>query len=60
VRDGTHGAQPYYVLLLALPNTYLDVDEAMIAYRGRSIDKVKLSNKSIKEAYKVWVSGDAG
>ena len=21
VRDGTHGAQPYYVLLLALPNT---------------------------------------
>jgi hypothetical protein len=31
----------------------------MIAYRGRTLDKVKLLNKLIKEGYKVWVLGDA-
>jgi Transposase IS4 len=44
---------------LWLPSFYLAVDEAIIAYRGRSVDKVKLPNKSIKKGYKVWVLGDA-
>jgi Transposase IS4 len=39
-------------------SSHLAVDEAMIAYRGRTIDKVKLLNKPIKEGYKVWVVGD--
>ena len=42
------------------PSSYLTVDEAMISYRGRSIDKIKLLNKPIKEGYKVWVLGDSG
>jgi Transposase IS4 len=42
------------------PSSHLAVDEAMIAYRGRIIDKVKLLNKSIKEGYKVWVVRDHG
>ena len=41
-------------------SSYLIVDEAMISYRGRSVDKIKLLNKPIKEGYKVWVLGDAG
>ena len=32
----------------------------MIAYRGRTLDKVKLPKKPIKEGYKVWVLGDGG
>jgi hypothetical protein len=32
---------------------YLAVDEAIIAYKGRSVDKIKLLNKPIKEGYKV-------
>jgi Transposase IS4 len=40
--------------------SHLAVDEAMIAYRGRTRHKVKLLNKPIKEGYKVWVLGDAG
>ncbi len=43
-----------------LPSSHLAIDEAMIAYRGRSSHKVKLPNKPIKEGYKVWVLGDAG
>jgi Transposase IS4 len=42
------------------PSSHLAVDEAMIAYKGRTVDKVKLPNKPIKEGYKVWVLGDAG
>jgi Transposase IS4 len=42
------------------PSSHLAIDEAMIAYRGRTVDKVKLLNKPIKEGYKVWVLGDAG
>jgi Transposase IS4 len=41
-------------------SSHLAIDEAMIAYRGRSSHKVKLLNKPIKEGYKVWVLGDAG
>jgi Transposase IS4 len=32
----------------------------MISYRGRTLYKVKLLNKLIKEGYKVWVLGDGG
>jgi hypothetical protein len=32
----------------------------MMAYRGRTLDKVKLPKKPIKEGYKVWFLGDAG
>ena len=42
------------------PSSHLTVDEAMISYRGRSVDKVKLLNKPIKEGYKVWVLEDSG
>jgi Transposase IS4 len=42
------------------PSSHLAIDEAMIAYRGRTSYKVKLSNKPIKEGYKVWVLGDSG
>jgi Transposase IS4 len=38
---------------LWLPSSHLAIDEAMIAYRGRTLDKVKLPNKLIKEGYKV-------
>ena len=41
-----------------LPSSHLAVDEAMIAYRDRTLHKVKLPNKPIKEGYKVWVLGD--
>ena len=42
------------------PCSHLAIDEAMIAYKGRTHHKVKLPNKPIKEGYKVWVLGDAG
>jgi Transposase IS4 len=42
------------------PSSHLAIDEAMIAYRGRTSHKVKLPNKPIKEGYKVWVLGDNG
>ena len=32
----------------------------MVSYRGRSVDKVKLLKKPIKEGYKVWVLRDSG
>jgi Transposase IS4 len=35
------------------PCSYLAIDEAVIAYRGRTYHKVKLPNKLIKEGYKV-------
>ena len=33
--------------------SYLIVDKAMVSYRGRSVNKVKLLNKPIKKDYKV-------
>jgi Transposase IS4 len=42
------------------PSSYLAVDESIIAYRGRTLHKVKLPNKTIKKGYKVWILGDAG
>ena len=45
---------------LWFPSSYLVIDETMIPYRDRTKHKVKLSNKPIKEGYKVWVLGDSG
>jgi Transposase IS4 len=42
------------------PSSHLAVNKAMIAYRGRTRDKVKLPNKLIKKEYKVWVLEDTG
>ena len=40
--------------------THLAIDEAMIAYRGRSSHTIKIKNKPISEGYKVWVLAEAG
>ena len=40
---------------LWLPSSHLVVDKVMITYRDRTLYKIKLFNKSIKEDYKVWV-----
>jgi Transposase IS4 len=42
------------------PCSHLAINEAIIAYKGRTYYKVKLPNKPIKKGYKVWVLGDAG
>jgi hypothetical protein len=42
------------------PGTHIAVDEAMIAFRGRSNHKVKLKNKPIDEGYKVWIVAQKG
>ena len=39
-------------------SSHLVVDEAIITYRDRTLYKIKLPNKPIKEGYKVWVLGD--
>ena len=41
-------------------SSHLAINEAMIAYRGQTLHKVKLLNKPIKEGYKVWILGDSG
>jgi hypothetical protein len=38
------------------PGTYVAVDEAMIAFRGRTLHKVKMKNKPIDEGYKTWMT----
>jgi len=43
-----------------LPSSHLAIDEAMVPYTGRTLHKVKLKNKPIKEGYKIWVLGDSG
>jgi Transposase IS4 len=42
------------------PGTHLAVDEAMIAFRGRTVHKVKMKNKPIDEGYKVWMAAQNG
>jgi Transposase IS4 len=42
------------------PSFHLTIDKAIIAYRKRTVDKIKLLNKPIKKDYKVWVLEDAG
>jgi hypothetical protein len=43
----------YNYRVLWSPSSYLAIDKAIIAYRGRTLYKIELSNKSIKESYKV-------
>jgi Transposase IS4 len=43
-----------------VPASHLAIDEAMISFRGRSVHKVKLPKKSIKEGYKIWAQGAGG
>ena len=40
--------------------THVAIDEAMIAYRGRTLHTIKIKNKPISEGYKVWVLAEAG
>jgi hypothetical protein len=39
----------------ALPSSWLTVDEAMTAFKGRSSHTVKMPGKPISEGYKIWV-----
>ena len=43
------------ILMNWLSGTHLAVDEAMIAFRGRTNHKVKMKNKPINEGYKTWM-----
>ena len=40
--------------------THVAIDEAIIAYRGRTKHTIKIKNKPISEGYKVWVLAEAG
>ena len=40
--------------------TYVAIDEAMEAYRGRTEHTIKIKNKPISEGFKVWVLAEAG
>ena len=40
--------------------SHIAIDEAMVAYRGRTKHTVKIKNKPIPEGYKVWVLAEAG
>ena len=40
--------------------THVAIDEAIIAYRGRTHHTIKIKNKPISEGYKVWVLAEAG
>jgi hypothetical protein len=39
---------------------YMIINEAILAYRGRSEDITKLKNKSIKKDFKNWILVDHG
>ncbi len=39
----------------AVPASWLAVDEAMVAFKGRSKHTVKIQGKPISEGYKIWV-----
>ena len=42
------------------PSSHLAIDEAMVAFNGRSKDTVKLKGKPINTGYKLWCIGDHG
>ena len=42
------------------PSSNIAIDEAMVAFEGRSKHTVKLKNKPIDTGYKVWCIGDHG
>ena len=43
-----------------IPSSQIVIDEAMVAFKGRSKDIVKLKNKPIDTGYKLWCIGDHG
>jgi Transposase IS4 len=42
------------------PSSHIAIDEAMVAFKGRSKDTVKLKGKPIDTGYKLWCIGDHG
>ena len=42
------------------PSSHITIDEAMVAFKGRSKHTVKLKNKPINNGYKLWCIGDHG
>ena len=40
--------------------THVTINEAMIAYRGRTKHTIRIKNKPTSEGYKVWVLAEAG
>jgi Transposase IS4 len=42
------------------PSSYIAIDEAMVAFKGRSKHTVKLKNKPISNGYKLWCIRDHG
>jgi hypothetical protein len=42
------------------PGSYVTIDEAMLAFRGRTVHTTKLKNKPIKEGYKNWLLAEHG
>ncbi|MFL5661999.1 MAG: hypothetical protein ACJ8BW_11720 [Ktedonobacteraceae bacterium] len=43
-----------------IPGTHVTIDEAMVAFRGRTKHTTKLKNKPIKEGFKVWALAEHG
>ena len=42
------------------PGSHVTIDEAMLAFRGRTMHTTKLKNKPIKEGYKNWLLAEHG
>ena len=43
-----------------IPSSHIAIDEAMVAFKGRSKDTIKLKGKPIDTGYKIWCIGDHG
>jgi Transposase IS4 len=48
----TAGRNAYY------PSSHLAIDEAMVGFKGRSRDTIKIKGKPIDTGYKLWCVGD--
>jgi Transposase IS4 len=42
------------------PSSYVAIDEAVVAFKGRSRDIIKIKGKPIDTGYKLWCIGDHG
>jgi Transposase IS4 len=42
------------------PSSHVAIDEAMVAFKGRSRHIIKIKNKPINTGYKLWCIGDHG
>jgi Transposase IS4 len=42
------------------PSSHIAIDEAMVAFKGRSKDIIKIKGKPIDTGYKLWCVGDHG